>query len=124
MKPSEYFKRNCFSVEADEMTVPHFVDTFGDDNLIFSTDYPHGDSKYPHAVDSFASCRSPREQGEDRQRELDRPLRHPARQEGVAANLHSPATEAVVIAPTWRVQAQYWSSGHGDSVKTLPSRFL
>jgi uncharacterized protein len=40
-------------VEADEVTVPHFVDTFGDERLIFSTDYPHGDSKYPHAVDSF-----------------------------------------------------------------------
>ncbi len=24
----------------------------------------------------------------------------------------------------WRVHPQYWSSGHGDSVKTLPSRFL
>ena len=54
MPPSEYFKRNCWvSVEADEVTVPHFVETFGDDMLIFSTDYPHGDSKYPHAVDSF-----------------------------------------------------------------------
>jgi hypothetical protein len=24
-----------------------------DDNLVFSTDYPHGDSKYPHAVEAF-----------------------------------------------------------------------
>ncbi len=32
MPPSEYFKRNCWiSVEADEDTVPHFVETFGDD---------------------------------------------------------------------------------------------
>ena len=54
MPPSEYFKRNCWiSVEADEVTVPHFVETFGDEKLIFSTDYPHGDSKYPHAVDAF-----------------------------------------------------------------------
>ena len=35
------------------MTVPQFVESFGDEKLIFSTDYPHGDSKYPHAVDSF-----------------------------------------------------------------------
>ena len=37
----------------DEETVPHFVDTFGDERLVFSTDYPHGDSKFPHAVDAF-----------------------------------------------------------------------
>ena len=54
MPPSEYFKRNCWiSVESDEITVPHFVETFGDSKLIFSTDYPHGDSKFPHAVDAF-----------------------------------------------------------------------
>jgi predicted TIM-barrel fold metal-dependent hydrolase len=54
MPPSEYFKRNCWiSVEADEETVPHFIETFGDGRLIFSTDYPHGDSKFPHAVDAF-----------------------------------------------------------------------
>ncbi len=54
MPPSEYFKRNCWiSVEADEEPVTHFVDTFGSERLLFSTDYPHGDSKYPHAVDTF-----------------------------------------------------------------------
>ena len=54
MPPSEYFKRQCWiAVEADEETVPHFIDTFGDDKLIYSTDYPHGDSKFPHAVEAF-----------------------------------------------------------------------
>jgi predicted TIM-barrel fold metal-dependent hydrolase len=54
MKPSDYFRRNCWiSVESDEDTVTHFVDTFGYDKLVTSTDYPHGDSKYPHAVDAF-----------------------------------------------------------------------
>jgi len=54
MKPSEYFLRNCFlAVEADEETVPHYIGTFGDDNLVYSTDYPHADSKYPHAVEAF-----------------------------------------------------------------------
>jgi predicted TIM-barrel fold metal-dependent hydrolase len=53
-KPSEYFQSNCFlAVEADETTVGHYVAVFGDDNLVFSTDYPHADSKYPHAVDAF-----------------------------------------------------------------------
>jgi predicted TIM-barrel fold metal-dependent hydrolase len=54
MKPSEYLRRNCFlSVEADEVTVRHYVEVFGDDNLVFSTDYPHADSKFPHAVTAF-----------------------------------------------------------------------
>jgi len=53
-KPSEYFRDNCFvSVECDEETVVHYVDWFGDDNVVFSTDFPHGDSQYPHAVEAF-----------------------------------------------------------------------
>jgi predicted TIM-barrel fold metal-dependent hydrolase len=53
-KPSEYFRTNCFlAVEAEEGTVKHYVEWFGDDNLVFSTDYPHADSKYPHAVEAF-----------------------------------------------------------------------
>lgn len=54
MKPSEYFRRSCFlSVESDEEPARQYVEWFGDENLVFSTDYPHGDSKYPHAVESF-----------------------------------------------------------------------
>jgi predicted TIM-barrel fold metal-dependent hydrolase len=54
MKPSEYFLRNCWlSVEADEEPVKQYVERFGDDNLVFSTDYPHADSKYPHSVECF-----------------------------------------------------------------------
>jgi predicted TIM-barrel fold metal-dependent hydrolase len=53
-KPSEYFREHCFvSVEADEETARQYVDWFGDANLVFSTDYPHGDSQYPHAVETF-----------------------------------------------------------------------
>jgi predicted TIM-barrel fold metal-dependent hydrolase len=54
MKPSEYFMRQCFvSVDADEETVKHYVDWFDDSNLVFSTDFPHGDAMYPHAVQGF-----------------------------------------------------------------------
>jgi predicted TIM-barrel fold metal-dependent hydrolase len=54
MKPSDYFRRNCWiSVESDEDTVTHFIDTFGHDKLVTSTDYPHGDSKFPHAIEAF-----------------------------------------------------------------------
>ena len=51
-KPSEYFRSHCYvSVDADEATVRHYLDWFGDGNLVFSTDFPHGDSQYPHATE-------------------------------------------------------------------------
>jgi uncharacterized protein len=54
MKPSGYFRRQCFlGIEAEETTAGAYLDWFGDGNLVFSTDYPHGDSQYPHAVDTF-----------------------------------------------------------------------
>ncbi len=57
-KPSEYFRSNCFlAVEADEKPVKQYVEWFGDDNLVFSTDYPHADSKYPHSLREF--CKLP-----------------------------------------------------------------
>jgi len=52
--PSEYFRRQCFvSVEPDETPVVHMIADFGSDQLVYSTDYPHGDSRYPKATDSF-----------------------------------------------------------------------
>jgi predicted TIM-barrel fold metal-dependent hydrolase len=54
MAPSEYFKRQCLvSVEPDETPARHVIDDLGADYLVFSTDYPHGDSKFPDAVESF-----------------------------------------------------------------------
>ncbi len=54
MAPSEYFKRQCFaSVEADEEPVKYAIDYAGNDRIVFSTDYPHSDSKYPNSVERF-----------------------------------------------------------------------
>ena len=54
MAPSRYFLRNCFvSCEADEVVAKHYFEDFGDDNVVFSTDYPHADSKFPHATEAF-----------------------------------------------------------------------
>lgn len=52
--PSEYFRRQCYlSVECDE-TPAEIVSRFGlENNIVFSTDYPHADSKYPASVDRF-----------------------------------------------------------------------
>jgi predicted TIM-barrel fold metal-dependent hydrolase len=54
MLPSEYFRRQGFcAVECDEEFVSHVVAAVGDDNLVTTTDYPHGDSKYPDAMNRF-----------------------------------------------------------------------
>jgi uncharacterized protein len=54
MNPSEYFLRQCVaSVEPDETPARYAIDFLGSDNLVYSTDYPHGDSRYPHATESF-----------------------------------------------------------------------
>ena len=54
MAPSEYFKRQCFaSVDCDEEPVKAVIELTNDDNIVFSTDFPHSDSKFPHAVKRF-----------------------------------------------------------------------
>lgn len=54
ISPTELFKRQCWvSVEPDEEPAKYAIDYVGSDQLVFSTDYPHGDSRYPEAVDAF-----------------------------------------------------------------------
>ena len=54
LKPSDYFKRQCYvSIEAEETLGKNTVDYVGDSNIVFSTDYPHEDSRYPHALETF-----------------------------------------------------------------------
>ncbi len=53
-RPSEYFKRQCFiACDSDEKQVKYVVEDLGDDNILFSSDYPHPDSPYPFAVQQF-----------------------------------------------------------------------
>jgi predicted TIM-barrel fold metal-dependent hydrolase len=53
-KPSEYLLQNCFlACEADEEAAKHYFEDFGDDNVVYSTDYPHADSKFPDATETF-----------------------------------------------------------------------
>jgi len=52
--PSEYWKRQCFaSAEADEEPVKYVIDYMGNGGLVFSTDFPHPDSKFPASVERF-----------------------------------------------------------------------
>src|SRR5712671_5792436 len=62
MAPSKYWKRQCFaSAEADEEPVKYVIDYIGNGGLVFSTDFPHGDSKFPTAVERFLQIDLPDE---------------------------------------------------------------
>jgi predicted TIM-barrel fold metal-dependent hydrolase len=54
LAPHEYFLRQCYaSVDVDEAPVRHVIEEYGDDNLVFSTDFPHIDGAFPHATEGF-----------------------------------------------------------------------
>ncbi len=54
MKPSDYFVRSCWiSMDPDEEVAKDLIQRVGADNIILSTDYPHPDSAFPHAIDEF-----------------------------------------------------------------------
>ena len=54
IKPSEYFQRQGYAaVEVDEEFVSHVVEAVGDERIVTTSDYPHGDAKYPGAMDRF-----------------------------------------------------------------------
>lgn len=53
-RPSAYFREHCFvSVEAEESLGVAVADEIGDDNIVFSTDFPHEDSRFPNSVAAF-----------------------------------------------------------------------
>ena len=55
-KPSEYFRRQCFvSAEGAERLLPFTVSAIGDDNICFSSDYPHPDHPFDGIVDELKS---------------------------------------------------------------------
>ena len=53
LKPSEFFKRQCWISTESEKELAMVAELMGDDNIVFSTDYPHSDSDFPHAVEEF-----------------------------------------------------------------------
>ncbi|HEX2225725.1 MAG TPA: amidohydrolase family protein [Candidatus Binatia bacterium] len=53
-RPSDYFLKQCFiSMDPDEYLVSDVIKRIGDENLLISTDYPHIDAHFPHALDEF-----------------------------------------------------------------------
>jgi predicted TIM-barrel fold metal-dependent hydrolase len=53
MQPSAYLLRQCWVGAEEERGLQHVVAQIGDDNIVWSTDYPHWDSDYPHASQEF-----------------------------------------------------------------------
>ncbi len=54
MSATDYFRRNCWiSTECEDPFVSDVIRWMGDDHIVFETDFPHPDSKYPHATDEF-----------------------------------------------------------------------
>ncbi len=54
MSATEYFRRNCWtSTECEDPFVTDVIRWMGDDHIVFETDFPHPDSKYPHATEHF-----------------------------------------------------------------------
>jgi predicted TIM-barrel fold metal-dependent hydrolase len=51
LKPSEYFKRQCYvSFDPDETTLPLLAPIIGEDRIVWASDYPHLDATYPGVV--------------------------------------------------------------------------
>lgn len=53
-RPSDYFRRQCWiSLEPDEPYLPRVLDVIGEDRLLFASDYPHPDHKWPETVEAM-----------------------------------------------------------------------
>lgn len=58
MTATEYFRRNCWiSTECEDPFVLDVIRWFGDDKIVWESDFPHPDSKYPHTTDEFINLR-------------------------------------------------------------------
>jgi len=54
MTATDYFRRNCWiSTECEDQFVSDVIRWMGDDHIVFETDFPHPDSKYPKATEHF-----------------------------------------------------------------------
>jgi uncharacterized protein len=62
MKPSDYFRRQCFiSGDPDETAAPHIIDHVGADHFMWATDYPHPDhpGTWVSALERFVAPLAP-----------------------------------------------------------------
>jgi len=56
MRPSDYVRRQCYlSADSDEETSIYTMQCLNGANVVWATDYPHPDAKYPNAVKTVTS---------------------------------------------------------------------
>jgi predicted TIM-barrel fold metal-dependent hydrolase len=61
LPPSEYFRRQCWvSCEPDEPYIPRIIDFIGADRLLFASDYPHPDHRWPETAETMQALPLPR----------------------------------------------------------------
>ncbi len=54
MSATDYFRRNCWiSTECEDRFVADVIRWMGDDHIVFESDFPHPDSKFPHTTEHF-----------------------------------------------------------------------
>jgi len=53
--PSDIFKRQVWATYQADYVGLHLVDFFGDGHMMWASDYPHGDSTWPHSLEAIAS---------------------------------------------------------------------
>lgn len=59
-RPSEYFRRQCWiSCEPDEPYVPQVLEFIGEDRILFASDYPHPDHKWPETAERMLAMPIP-----------------------------------------------------------------
>ena len=56
--PEEYVENLYLSVEVFEKLLPYTIQTYGCDNLVLGSDYPHPDTFFPHTVPRLMSLES------------------------------------------------------------------
>jgi len=54
MRPSEIFRRQIFTTYEDEHLGVELIPRIGTDNVMWASDYPHGDSTWPHSRKALA----------------------------------------------------------------------
>ena len=52
-RPSEQFRRNVYCTFQDEKLGVRMIEQIGEDNVMWASDYPHGDSTWPHSRKSI-----------------------------------------------------------------------
>ncbi len=61
-RPSTYFRRQCFlGIEPEDPLLPMLIDHGLEDNLLFSSDFPHFDATFPGAVTGLTDRKDIRE---------------------------------------------------------------